>query len=150
MTSVYNLYLSTLSSINPPLNKSNLANVHWNIDWSTLFNKKTGTSQVYVKLKSQKTVLLYDMNATMGTLRSNFSSPNSLVTNGVVIGLIDITEDPTDATLNYFFVENEQGITIDIPQFNSDFSVSFMDMTETLFLENIPEYEIMLTFVLNN
>lgn len=149
MPSIHNLHLSTLSNLNAPQNKTNMSNVHWNIDWSSLFHGIKGECQVYVKLKSKK-FISGDMNLHIGTLRANFSAPNSNNTNGVVLAITEVNEDPVDPASDYFFIENEQGITIHIPEFTSDFSLSFMDMTETLYIENIPEYEVLLTFVVDN
>ena len=87
---VISLNLSTQSSGNyAPIDKSNLANVKWSINWKEVFGEKFNQNlmcRVKVKLISSQSSQLSTSNNT-GTVRASFQSNYSNIANGLVLGV---------------------------------------------------------------
>jgi hypothetical protein len=146
--SVHNLYLSTTSTINPPTNSSNLGSCSWTIDWGNIFHGKTGECQVYLNLKTNSYVGA-TFNENKGTIRANFSAPNSNSTNQVVLGQLQYEVDWKSNVNNYLYCNTtqEKGVTIHIPQYTSNLNLTFFNPTETGIVGGVTNYEVVLTFV---
>ena len=87
---VISLNLSTQSSGNyAPIDKSNLANVKWSINWKEVFGEKFNQNlmcRVKVKLISSQSNQLSTANNN-GTVRASFQSNYSNIANGLVLGI---------------------------------------------------------------
>lgn len=164
---IYTLYLSTLmtsgstSPFNPiiPINKTNLYNVSWNIDWSNLFKgqeKNYKFCRVRFNLLTQSTpsaASAWDNH--LGYLTCNLPSSFSLTGQNTILGQLYMQDCPTTGTTTHCIIVNtltECGVDINIPSNNSNiFTLSMMNEDAQSF--NISynyEYEIQLSFELYN
>ena len=138
----YSLYLSTLSSNSKVLNKSNLANVRWNVNWAEIFGDKKGYCNVRIKLVSASGT--YVENTHIGSVRATFASNYSNNSNGVNIGNTEIKANGAVHTIvSDMYYSNGQ--TIQIPTGNGEFQISMLDRTESL-MTTFPEYQIWFYF----
>jgi len=138
----YSLYLSTLG-INKPLNKTNLAQLKWSINWNEIFGGLGGECRCRVRFVSAASELLTWEN--IGSLRASFQTTFSNNTNGLTLGAIvpelNIAVDPylqTDTT-------GTNGVSMIIPNSNSDLYITCLDSSEALML-NMQEYQLFLYF----
>ena len=92
---VASLTLSTLGSGKyAPIDKSNLANVKWSINWKEVMGEYYNTNKpcrVRCKLVSSSSSLLNTGN-NLGTVRASFSSNYSNINNGLTLGFPLITQ----------------------------------------------------------
>lgn len=148
---VLSLYLSTQSTGTKytPYDKSNLANVKWNINWRDIFNEyidRNVDCRVKCSLISSSSSTLTTSN-NFGTVRANFSSVYGNVTNGFVLGM-PILRTSVDGA-GYYYVELDtiqtSGKSIIIPSSNF-FNIQFLRPDENTLMSNIPEYQIILDF----
>ena len=147
---VYNLYLSTLTPANysfPVVNKTNLANVQWNVDWRTIFGDLCGRGDCLVKILLQSkeiasTTLTYD--ATLGSVRCSFSTAYQNTSQGVNIGIINAVDSPSANTAIHIFTcdtMQQKGTRIRIPNATNDFTILLLDATGTpLVTGNLTDY----------
>ena len=161
MSIVSTLYLSTDSgyTTSPTIvNKTNLANVTWLIDWDTIFHGKTGLCKVSVNMVSKKNTATADTwNSKVGTISANFTSPYCLNSNGFPVTAlnrnqyVEITTDGTTqvtAYISYFQSNNTQNTVlpvIDIPTGKREFTISMRDTTGAL-ISTFPEYNVFFYF----
>ena len=146
----YGLYLSTNSNISSlkPYNKTNLNNVKWNINWKEIFGGVVGECNVRVKVISASNSNLTWGN-NVGSIRSSFASNYLNSTNGFNLGAIQPLLDSTSSTANTTYLDCDTrdtiGVTMIIPTTNTDFSITFLNSSESL-MSNVPEYQIWLYF----
>jgi len=150
----YGLYLSTNTNITSlkPYNKTNLNNVKWNINWKEIFGSKVGECNVRVKVFSaSNTNLTWGNN--IGSVRASFASNYQNSTNGFNLGSIQPILDNTSATANTTYLDCDTrdtiGVTMNIPTTNNNFSITFLNDSESL-MANVPEYQIWLYFDVYN
>lgn len=160
---IYTLYLSTqvtspVSSIIVPVNKSNLANVSWNIDWDNLFRKEQYNykhCRVRFSLVTDRWTSgagNTDWDDYQGYLACSLpSSYNAVTTNGTLLGLIYPTDiyTLTASTEHGYVINNmeELGVDVSMPNGNSILSIMFLNHNSR-FISITPEYQIMLSFEL--
>lgn len=143
---VYSLYLSTSSVVNPPISKTDLASVKWNVNWSELFGGKKGYCKVKAKLISSTGAGAISWANNAGSLRASFQSNTTKSTNGFNIGaVLPIMEYVSNITYLDLDTSTTTGASIVIPNGNNDFYITFLDKTESL-MTNVPEYQLWLYF----
>lgn len=161
MSIVSTLYLSTDSGYTTSpiiINKNNLANVTWLLDWDTIFHGKTGLCKVSVNMVSKKNTATTDLwNSKVGIISANFTSPYCLNSNGFPVSTlnrnqyVEITSDGTTtstAYVSYFQSNNTQNTVlpvINIPTGKREFTITMNDTTGTL-ISSFPEYNIFFYF----
>ena len=152
---VYNLYLSTLTPSNyqfPVVDKTNLANVKWNVDWRDVFGDLCGRGDCLVKLSLQSkevaaATLTYD--AHIGSVRCNFSTAYQNTTQGVNIGILGVANSPTGTAEHLISCNTlqDRGTRIRIPNATNDFNISLYDMAATLLVSaDITDYQAFFQF----
>lgn len=144
----YGLFLSTTGATNKPYNKTNLNSVKWNINWKEIFGSVVGECNVRVKvISASNTNLTWGNN--IGSVRASFASNYQNSTNGFNLGSIQPLLDNTSATANTTYLDCDTrgsiGVTMNIPTTNTDFSILFLNNSESLMV-NVPEYQIWLYF----
>jgi len=131
-----------------PTNKSNLAQVKWNINWREIFGYRNGECRVRTRFISSSSTSV-SWVANNGTLRATFSSNTSNSTNGFNLGFVRPQSDYTSGTSNTTYLDYDSttsnGMTMIIPNSNGDFTISLYDRSETLMV-NVPEYQVWLYF----
>jgi hypothetical protein len=149
MTVTYGLYLSTNTSVNSlkPVNKSNLNNVRWSINWSEIFGNKEGECHVRIKLISVCGNINWTDN--VGSVRASFTSNHQNSTNGFNLGcVIPVLDTSSISILNTYLdcdTRNTIGASMIIPKANTDFSITLLNANETA-MSNVPEYQVWLYF----
>ena len=157
MSIVSSLYLSTDSAYTTAptiMNKSNLAQVSWIMDWDQIFHGKTGLCKVSVNMVSKKNTATTDTwNSKVGVLSANFTSPYSISSNGFTLTTlnrnqyVEIAVDTT-AYVSYFSADNTKNTVlpvIDIPTGKQTFTVSMLDTTGAL-IGTFPDYNVFFHF----
>jgi hypothetical protein len=131
-----------------PTNKTNLAQVKWNINWREIFGNRNGECRVRTRFISSSSTAI-SWVANNGTLRATFSSNTSNSTNGFNLGFVRPQSDYTSGTNNTTYLDYDSttsnGMTMIIPNSNGDFTISLFDRSETLMV-NVPEYQVWLYF----
>ena len=131
-----------------PTNKSNLAQVKWNINWREIFGNRNGECRVRTRFISSSSTAI-SWVANNGTLRATFSSNTANSTNGFNLGFVRPQSDYTSGTNNTTYLDYDSttsnGMTMIIPNSNGDFTISLFDRSETLMV-NVPEYQVWLYF----
>jgi hypothetical protein len=159
MTITSTIYLSTDTSVNnPPINKSNLANVSWIIDWDTIFHGKTGKCKITTTMTSKKGSVPDIWNNTLGIMTATLSSNYTLNNNGFPLAPLNrnqYIEITTDSSANYITasvyyycansLQNTSPSVINIPQGKSVFTIMMLD-TQGNYITSFPEYNIFLYF----
>jgi hypothetical protein len=153
MTIVSTLYLATDSTINPPINKSNLSNVIWYIDWDTIFHGKTGTCKITANMISKVGATPDTWNSTVGSMNASFSSNYALLSNAFPITALNrnqyIEVGVSTTTYVYYFqannLQNSSAPTINIPSGKIPFNIMMLD-TFGNYITNFPEYQVYLYF----
>jgi hypothetical protein len=139
----YSLYLSTYSNINTPTNSANLASCTWNVNWTQIFGQRTGECNVRCRFNTLTAAGVTRADG-VGTLRCSLNSQTSNGFNGLILG---ITETGVDGVNEFITLDTTQeGITCDIPIGNGSFTVQLFDLTETLLMTNVPPYQLILYF----
>lgn len=162
---IYSLYLSTqvtapVSNIIVPVNKTNLANVSWNIDWDNLFRKEQYNykhCRVRYSLTTNKWTAIGsndDWDNYQGYLACSLPSMyNATTTSGTFLGIIYPTDVYTVTVSNDHTIVSstmgEVGIDISMPMNNSVLNIQFLTDTGA-FIGITPEYQIILSFELYN
>jgi len=140
---------------------NNYSNVSFNINFSDIFNnfgdsKKNTYYKLRVKLISNIGTNLNFSQHGNGTLRCNLSSPYQNVTNGVVIGDIQLNNFQVNTDVNSQVITNQKYIEVNTlnamscptviePMNVSQLNLFFMDRYEHL-MTNIPDYQVTLIF----
>jgi len=140
---------------------NNYNNVSFNINFSDIFNsfgdsKKNTYYKLRVKLLSNIGTNLNFAQYGNGTLRCNLSSPYQNVTNGVVLGDIQLNNFQINTDVNSQVITNQKYIEVNTlnamscptviePMNVSQLNLFFMDRYEHL-MTNIPDYQVTLIF----
>lgn len=149
------------SPFNPiiPINKTQLYNVSWNIDWSNLFKgqeKNYKFCRVRFHLLSQSTASTTNAwDNHLGYLTCNLPSSYYLTGQNTILGQVYMIDNPTTGTSFHCIQVNtlpECGVDINIPSNNSNIlTLSIMnDDAQTLNTIYNYEYQIQLSFELYN
>ena len=146
MTITYSLYLSTASTNNVQINKQNLNNVTWTINWREIFGTQKGECNIRLKLTT-KSANNYTWENNLGSVRCNFASGHQNSTNGFNVGSIQPYVDPVISTSAYLDCDTTKtkGLTMTIPTTNSNFNVMLLNSSESL-MTNITDYQLFLYF----
>jgi hypothetical protein len=139
----YSLYLSTLGS--NVVNKSNLANVTFNVNWDALF-KKEGVANLRVAMIAGSSNS-YSETDNNGSLRLTLPS-NYVASSGYGVNASPITlETRHGAGTHNLYADSifSNGVTVNIPKGNGTLTVFFINRSETL-MSNIQEYQLWLYF----
>jgi len=88
---------------------------------------------------------------TVGVVRCNLSSPYHNSGNGVILGMIECNPSPiATENSNYLTVDTTQNNgapLVNIPSGQGSLTIQFTEMDEvTLLPDEIPEYQVILTF----
>lgn len=151
---VYNLYLSTLSPAGSPyapiIDETNV--VAWNINWDSFFGSQSANNSLpnscRVKfLLTSKSSVGGVYNDTLGSLRANLTSPYANNYNGINLGLINLTNDPTNNTDHRYLGDttSSTGIEINLPRGNQDFQLRLVAMNESILSVSV-DYQVWLYF----
>lgn len=149
---IYSIYLSTLSTANV-IDKSNLANTTFSINWKALFNETYGmipkkrTAKLRIQMVTRSSTNINAWDNYIGSLRLNFSSPYSISNNGLCVAQIQPMNDNITAANHALQCDttNNHGITILLPDDNQNLNVRFFSVADVL-MTNVPEYQITLYF----
>jgi hypothetical protein len=162
---IYTLYLSTLittpvNNLVVPINKTNLANVSWLIDFNGLFNgdqHKFRRCTMRHKLTSEGWVGADgNWEAYTGilccTLPSSFTAST---TNGTVLGLLYPTTLPTGGTRHCYVSDtfgDQNGVEINMPSGVVPVSFSIYNDDAMTFINNpsAPNWQILIHFELSD
>jgi hypothetical protein len=148
---IFTLYLSTLtpSGYNfSPVDKTNLSNVKWSIDWNRVFGNLCGRADCLVRIRlisrqNTTTNLPYDTN--LGTVRCNFYSSYQQQNNGVIIGTLNVLQLVTNNNVLSCDTSMTEGVRIRVPNTTSFFAVQLVGLNESLIPNNV-EYQIQFDF----
>lgn len=140
---------------------NNYNNVSFNINFSDIFNtfgdfNANTYYKLRVKLISNIGTNLNFQQSGIGTLRCNLSSPYQNVTNGVILGDIQLNNYQINSDVNSQVITNQKYIEVNTlnamscptviePTNLSQLNLFFMDRYEHL-LTNIPDYQVTLIF----
>jgi hypothetical protein len=131
-----------------PSYKTNLAQVKWILNWKEIFGNRVGECRVRTRMLSASSTAISWAN-NVGSLRASFSSITANATNGFTLGFVRPQSDYTSGTANTTYLDADtltsNGATIIIPNSNGEFTVSFLNATESL-MSNVPEYQLWLYF----
>jgi hypothetical protein len=140
---------------------NNYNNVSFNINFSDIFNsfgdsKKNTYYKLRVKLISNIGTNLNFPQYGNGTLRCNLSSPYQNVTNGVILGDVQLNNFQINTDVNSQVITNQKYIEVNTlnamscptviePTNISQLNLFFLDRYEHLML-NVPDYQVTLIF----
>lgn len=153
MVKTHSLYLSTLTTSGQyvPTNKTNLANVSWNVNWRDVFSPDDDGKPMRVKVRilSRNVVNTNaSWDTSIGTIRCNLPDKNSNSTNGLILGLLYWSDNPTTGSGNHIIDVNslsEVGVESYVPVGIQNFNIQFLNLAESqLASTNVPEYNILL------
>lgn len=161
MPRYYSVYLNTKTASGPlrPTDKTNLANVTFNVNWNTVFPTSTNFTRLInnnakcklrVQMLTETSALTWATNK--GTLRISgigTSSQYSLGT-GVILGMTQPKDEPVGASF-YLEIDTTQtiGQEISIPT-QSTICVCFVRDDGVTLQSNVGEYELLLHFELED
>lgn len=171
MPRTYQLYLSTqvlspASNNVVPVNKTNKANVTWQVNFKTLF----GNDYNKYKRCSVRALLISETWNTADTDVANYSGylainlpsvSSSFTTLGTPILLLTpskaLSRNPANATdfppaLSYYncsTMDAAQGVDINLPSENQFMSIQFCNNDSFSLMTTVPEYNIMFQFELS-
>jgi hypothetical protein len=121
---VVSLNLSTLGTGKyAPLDKTNLANVKWSINWKEVMGEYFNTNKhcrVKCKVISAASTSLNTTN-NLGTIRASFSSIYSNINNGLILGVPIITQTADIASSITQFFGTISATTLTVNSFNGQF-----------------------------
>ena len=149
---VISLYLSTLTTAGTkyaPVDKSNLANVKWSINWKEIFGEYANSNlpcRVKAKLITAGATTLTTAN-NQGSIRVSLTSQYSNITNGINLGVPILRTTADSGTTFYLDMDTIQtfGLSVNIPMSN-DFFVQFLKSDDRTLQSNVPEYQLWLYF----
>jgi hypothetical protein len=153
---MFYLYLSTLSTTNPPVSNANLNNVTFNVNWDLLFSSlgKSLEPTIFVSARLVSTgSAALTWNNNKGTVRCNLPSPYGSDGNGMNLGSIIPYQDPTvyppsNPPVCYLQLDTTQNTTtqqIIRPYGLSQLNIKIFDKTESP-MPNVTDYELFLYF----
>lgn len=155
MVLTHSVYLSTLTTTGQyvPLDKTNLANVSFNVNWRDVFSRDVEGKAMRVKCKviSRNVVAASaGWNTSIGTIRCNLPDKNSNSTNGLILSLLEWTDNPTTGSGNHIIYSSTldtNGVESFVPFGVQQFKIQFLDMTETqLANSNMADWNILMVF----
>jgi hypothetical protein len=125
---VVSLNLSTTGSGKfAPLDKTNLANVKWNINWKEVLGEYYNTNKpcrVKCKLITSASTYLNTTN-NLGTVRASFSSNYSNVNNGFTLGVPILTQTSDTPSTITQFIGSITNTTLTVNNFGYGQFISF-------------------------
>jgi len=159
MVKTHTLYLSTLTAGGQykPVNKANLANVTWNVNWRDVFSPDDEGKPMRVRIRVlSKNVASASAgwDTSIGSIRCNLPDKSSNSTNGLFLSLLYWSDNPTTGTGQHIVDVNtlsDYGVESFVPCGTQNFSVQFLDITETqLASTNVAEYNIVFVFEIDS
>jgi hypothetical protein len=148
---IYTLYLSTLtpSTYNfAPVDKSNLSNVKFSIDWNRVFGNLCGIADCLVRIRlisRQNSVANLPYDTNLGTVRANFYSPYQQQNNGVILGTLNVQQLVTNNNCLSCDTSMTVGVRIRIPNNNNYFNIQLIGLNESLTPCNV-DYQVQMDF----
>ena len=148
---VASLYLNTQTTNGRyvPVDKSNLANVKWSINWKEIFGEYDMTNKlcrVKAKLVTSSSTTLTSAN-NQGSVRISITSQYANITNGLNLGSLILRQSADSATTFYLDLDTIQtfGLSANIPMSN-DFFVQILKNDDKTLQPSVPEYQLWLYF----
>ena len=148
---VASLYLNTQTTNGKyvPVDKTNLANVKWSINWREIFGEYDTTDKlcrVKAKLVSSGSTTLSSAN-NQGSVRISITSQYSNITNGLNLGPLILRQTPDSLITYYMDLDTIQtfGLSANIPMSN-DFFVQILKNDDKTLQSSVPEYQLWLYF----
>lgn len=165
---VYTLYLSTLissptSNYVVPIDKTNLANVAWRVDWKSLFGKDIYDYK-YCRVRYSLAGETFTASTPPATDWTNYngyltvslpSTFNGVNTNGTILGLIYPQDSPISGTGVHCVLSStmsESGVDINISGLTdvSQLNIGLMSWSTNQPLTTMQNYQLLLSFDLYN
>ena len=163
---IYTLWLSTqitapTSNYVVPLDKTNLANVSWRVDFDSLFRKENYNYK-YCRVRyyligetfTASTPAASDWTNYCGYLSVSLpSSFNAVTTNNTILGLIYPEDCPISGTGVHCLVSttmSEAGVDINVPTSTQILNVGLMNWITNQLNTTMQNYQILLAFELYN
>ena len=159
MPKTHLLYLSTLTERGQykPVSKTNLANVTWNVNWRDVFSPDDEGKPMRVRIRVlSKNVASASAawDTSIGSIRCNLPDKRSNSTNGLILGLLGWIDNPTTGSGQHIIDVNtlsDYGVESYVPIGTQNFSVQFLDITETqLASSNVAEFNILIMFEIDD
>jgi hypothetical protein len=159
MVKSHTLYLSTLTATGQyvPVDKTNLANVRWNVNWRDVFNPGDEGKLMKVKIRilsRNVTAANAGWDTSIGSIRCNLPETNSNSTNGLFLALTYWSDNPTTGSGNHIIDVNtlsDYGVESYVPIGTQNFNIQFLNLAETqLASTNVPEYNILFIFEIDD
>lgn len=159
MVKTHSLYLSTLTTSGQyvPTNKTNLANVSWNVNWRDIFSPDDDGKLMKVKvriLSRNVAAANASWDTSIGSIRCNLPEKNSNSTNGLILSLLYWNDNPTTGSGNHIIDVNtlsDVGVESYVPVGIQNFNIQFLNLAESqLSSTNVAEYNILLLFEIEN
>jgi hypothetical protein len=122
------------------------------VNWDQIFQNKTGSCSIQVKLISKKGVFAnLPWDTTIGTLRCNLGAPFSNNNNGVVLGHLTLEQESCDLASNVYLscdtTMNNSNLCVSIPKGQTEFVLQICNINETLNTSStLTDYQITLFF----
>lgn len=155
MPKSHSLYLSTLTTSGQytPVNKTNLANVTWNVNWRDVFSPDDDGKPMRVRVRiisRNVTAANAVWDTSIGSIRCNLPDKSSNSTNGLFLALTYWNDNPTTGSGNHIIDVNtlsDTGVESFVPCGTQNFTVQFLNLAETqLASTNVAEYNILFVF----
>jgi hypothetical protein len=159
MVKSHTLYLSTLTATGQyvPVDKTNLANVRWNVNWRDVFSPddEGKTMKVKIRILSRNVAAANSgWDTSIGSIRCNLPDKNSNSTNGLFLALTYWSDNPTTGSGNHIIDVNtlsDYGVESYVPIGTQNFNIQFLNLAETqLASTNVPEYNILFIFEIDD
>ena len=159
MVKTHSLYLSTLTTSGQyvPTNKTNLANVSWNVNCRDIFSPDDDGKLMKVKvriLSRNVAAANASWDTSIGSIRCNLPEKNSNSTNGLILSLLYWNDNPTTGSGNHIIDVNtlsDVGVESYVPVGIQNFNIQFLNLAESqLSSTNVAEYNILLLFEIEN
>jgi hypothetical protein len=159
MPKSHSLYLSTLTTTGQykPVNKSNLANVTWNVNWRDVFSPDDEGKPMMVRIRvlSRNVAAASAVwNTSIGSIRCNLPNKNSNSTNGLFLSLLYWGINPTTGTGQHIIdvtTLSDNGVESYVPIGTQNFNIQFLNLAETqLASTNVAEYNIIFHFEIDD
>lgn len=159
MPKTHSLYLSTLTATGQyvPIDRANLANVKWNVNWRDVFSPEDEGKPMRVRvrvLSSNVATANAGWDTSIGSIRCNLPDKNSNSTNGLLVSLLYWSENPTTGAGQHIIDVNtlsDYGVESYVPIGTQNFHIQFLNLAETqLASTNMAEYNILFIFEIDD